>query len=130
MVLPQHSSCVETRLIPSSLGFPRKLDQAEYLERNVGPVHFVIIFDCPQSVLVQRLSQRGRADDDADNVKRRIETFKATTSQVLQKYGNVGKVVETRTNTEMEDVCTRLQQLLKEHDVALETRSGDISGKN
>ena len=80
----------------------------------------MIVFDCPQSILVQRLSQRNRADDGEENIKRRIETFKTTTSLVLQKYSSMDKVAEIETDTDVDDVFTRLQQLLKEHDVLLQ----------
>ncbi|KAI4619985.1 hypothetical protein J4E80_004510 [Alternaria sp. BMP 0032] len=104
-------------------GFPRKLDQAEYFEEIVGPIDLVIVFDCPEVMLTQRLLQRSRADDDTDNIKRRIETFKATTSHVVKKYSDMGKVVELKTDTEVEDIFIRLQQLLKEHDMELEPRN-------
>ena len=111
------------RLTRLPLGFPRKLDQAEYFEEIVGPIDLVIVFDCPEVMLTQRLLQRSRADDDTDNIKRRIETFKATTSHVVKKYSDMGKVVELKTDTEVEDIFIRLQQLLKEHDMELEPRN-------
>lgn len=115
---------VETRLTSLLTGFPRKLDQAEFFEQKVGPIDLVV-FECPQSNLVQRLLQRNRADDNEYNIKRRIDTFRATTAFVLEKYRAVGKVVEIGTGTEVDDVHVRLQRLLKEHDVVLASRSGE-----
>ena len=46
-------------------------------------------FDCPDDVLISRLTKRGessgRADDNADTIKKWIETFKKETSVVLKE---------------------------------------------
>ncbi|ORY38281.1 ADK-domain-containing protein [Neocallimastix californiae] len=60
-------------------GFPRTLDQAKSFEENVGPVKSVLYFDCPPEVLEERLLERGktsgRADDNIDTIKKRLETY-------------------------------------------------------
>jgi|TARA_R110002003_G_scaffold39_14_gene2536 UMP-CMP kinase len=106
----------------SRTGFPRKLDQAEYFEQHVAPVTCVSVFDCPQDVLLQRLSSRGRADDTIETIKRRIATFDETTSQVLKKYEARDIVTRIRSDCAVEAVTERLQQALQDCGVVLKLR--------
>ena len=103
-------------------GFPRKLDQAEYFEERVAPIALLIVLECPETVLVERLILRCRKDDDADNIQRRIRTFQETTSQVLQKFEAKGKVVRVKSDEEVEKVFVRIQEVLKESGVLLQLR--------
>ena len=103
-------------------GFPRKLDQSEYFEETVAPIALVIVLECPQTVLVERLTHRSRKDDDADNILRRIQTFQETTSQVLQKFETKGKIVRVNSNEEAEKVFATIQKVLKEAGVLMQPR--------
>jgi len=67
------------------VGFPRKLDQAAYFEEVVASIDLVVVFECPESIIIERLAGRGREDDNEDTIKRRIETFNTTTAEVLEK---------------------------------------------
>merc|ERR1711934_681283 len=57
-------------------GFPRALDQAQEFEDKVIPCKLVLFFDCPQKMLQKRLMKRaktsGRADDNAETIKKRF----------------------------------------------------------
>ncbi|ORZ04790.1 adenylate kinase-domain-containing protein, partial [Catenaria anguillulae PL171] len=88
-------------------GYPRTLEQAQDIVMIIPP-RFVLYFDCPPDVLVQRLLKRGetsgRADDNAESIKKRIETFHAATMPVIEffnAHGVVRKIDATRTIEEI-----------------------------
>jgi adenylate kinase len=92
-------------------GFPRQLDQAEAFETTIGTCTFVLTFDCPSSVLVQRLLKRGetsgRADDNAVTIQKRLKTFETLTKPVIEHYESLGKVCRVNGNDTIEAVTER-----------------------
>ncbi|KAG5951151.1 hypothetical protein E4U53_003661 [Claviceps sorghi] len=79
-------------------GFPRKLDQAYKFEESVCPAKMVLFFDCPERVMEARLLERGktsgRADDNAESIRKRFRTFVETSMPVVDYYEKQGKVVK------------------------------------
>ncbi|KAB5580341.1 adenylate kinase-domain-containing protein [Coniochaeta sp. 2T2.1] len=79
-------------------GFPRKMDQAVKFEETVCPAKFVLFYDCPEEEMQRRLMERGktsgRADDNAESIKKRFRTFVETSMPVVEYYGKSGKVVK------------------------------------
>jgi adenylate kinase len=73
-------------------GFPRTADQAKVLDEILrelghGAVR-VVSLDVPEPELVDRILSReeGRADDNEDTVRRRLEVYRDETSPVLDHY--------------------------------------------
>jgi adenylate kinase family enzyme len=64
-------------------GFPRGLEQAFFLEQQFRELDFIINFDVPAEVLIDRLTKRalvsGRSDDNPETIKNRIEVFYEST---------------------------------------------------
>jgi len=79
-------------------GFPRKMDQAIKFDEDVCLASFVLFFNCPEEVLLQRLLERGktsgRSDDNAESIQKRFKTFVETSMPVIDYYREKGKVVE------------------------------------
>lgn len=79
-------------------GFPRTLDQARAFEEKVGQVKSVLYFDCPSEVLEERLLERGktsgRADDNIDTIKKRLETYENMSKPAIEYYKKKGKLSE------------------------------------
>ncbi|KAF2178585.1 UMP-CMP kinase [Zopfia rhizophila CBS 207.26] len=99
-------------------GFPRKLDQAHAFERSVVPSKFTLFFDCPEEVMQERLLNRGktsgRADDNAESIKKRFKTFIETSMPVVDEFEGQGKVVKVEAvkgpDEVYEDVKAKLKQ--------------------
>jgi adenylate kinase family enzyme len=57
----------------------------------------IFYFECDEKELVNRLLGRaktsGRADDNEETIKKRIETFHNETEPVIQSYGSSGKLI-------------------------------------
>jgi hypothetical protein len=71
-------------------GFPRAVPQAEKFEERVRPCDLVLYFECPENVMVERLTERGkssgREDDNPDTVKERLHTFQNQSLPVVDFY--------------------------------------------
>jgi UMP-CMP kinase len=79
-------------------GFPRKMDQALKFEETVCPAKFVLFYDCPEEEMQRRLLERGktsgRADDNAESIRKRFRTFVETSMPVVDHYEKEGRVVK------------------------------------
>jgi adenylate kinase len=69
-------------------GFPRTLPQAEGLERLTDGTSDAIVFNMvvPREELLRRLSGRGRDDDKAEAVARRLAEYDERTNRPLVSY--------------------------------------------
>ena len=77
-------------------GFPRAIDQANYFEKNVIEAHSILYFDVPKETMMARCSKRaetsGRADDNPETMKNRIDNFFKHSEPVVEYYKQFGKV--------------------------------------
>lgn len=77
-------------------GFPRKLSQGVQFEQEVTECHFVMFFECSEEVMEERLIKRGetsgRADDNAETIRKRFSTFVEETMPVIESYEEKNKV--------------------------------------
>ncbi|KAM3463119.1 hypothetical protein NHJ6243_003561 [Beauveria neobassiana] len=99
-------------------GFPRKLDQAYKFEDTVCPAKLVLFFDCPEKVMEARLLERGktsgRADDNAESIRKRFRTFIETSMPVVDYYEKQGKVVKIEAVKAADEVFAETQKRLRE----------------
>lgn len=79
-------------------GFPRKMDQAVKFEETVCPARLVLFYDCPEDEMERRLLERGktsgRADDNAESIRKRFRTFVETSMPVVEYYEKQGKAAK------------------------------------
>ncbi|CAG8195912.1 unnamed protein product [Penicillium salamii] len=94
-------------------GFPRKLDQAHFFEDTVCPSELVLFLDCPENVMESRLLKRGetsgRADDNAESIRKRFRTFVETSMPVVEYFRKKDRVVEVRADIPIEQVFAKVQ---------------------
>lgn len=79
-------------------GFPRKQDEAKWLENEATklerPISVVINLTVSQAESTKRLLNRGRSDDRADSIQQRWHEFEHETKAVLDYYGHRNKLIE------------------------------------
>lgn len=70
-------------------GFPRTADQAEWLDAQVegDGLDAVVVMTVPDEELVRRTVQRGREDDIAEVISRRLAIYHEMTEPLLRFYG-------------------------------------------
>lgn len=76
------------------------MDQAIRFEETVCPSKFTLFLDCPEEVMTERLLNRGktsgRADDNAESIKKRFKTFVETSMPVVDYFEKENKVVKIK----------------------------------
>lgn len=95
-------------------GFPRTLRQAEALDLAIGEgaMTAVIVLDVPEDVLVERLLERGRADDTEESVRNRLAVYTADTEPLIDFYKPRDIVVRVDGVGEIDDISERILSAL------------------
>lgn len=102
-------------------GFPRTIEQAEALDqllkKNGRELSHVIYLDVPEKELIVRLLKRseieGRADDNLNTIKNRLDQFKKKTLGLINYYKEKNKLVYIDGTGEQSDVTARLTRVLE-----------------
>ncbi len=124
-------------------GFPRSLPQAEALDAMGGNIDAVVSIDVADDVIVERMSGRRvcacgasyhvaynppavadvcdkcggalyiRADDNAQTVKNRLQTYHDQTEPIAAYYDAKGKLIRVDGQGAVEDITARVFDALK-----------------
>ncbi|XP_043224419.1 UMP-CMP kinase-like isoform X2 [Amphibalanus amphitrite] len=77
-------------------GFPRNKDNLDGWEKAMNDkvdIKFVLFFDCPREVCIERCLSRGaagsgRADDNIQSLEKRLDTYNSSTMPIIEYYDN------------------------------------------
>jgi adenylate kinase len=79
-------------------GYPREVAQGEQFESTIASATAVLYLDVANETMTQRLINRGktsgRADDNEETIRARLETFSKATAPVVAYYKEKGKLFE------------------------------------
>ena len=96
-------------------GFPRNVSQAEALSsmNGIAGIDQVLLLEVDTEELVQRLLSRakdqGRADDNEESIRNRLDVYRDETSPLVDWYPNNGvSVASVQGSGSMDDVTARL----------------------
>ncbi|MGI9666585.1 MAG: adenylate kinase [Acidimicrobiia bacterium] len=92
-------------------GFPRNVAQAEALnDAVVNAIGTVVLLEADADELVSRLLMRaeaeGRADDNEDTIRRRLDVYSSETAPLVEHYG--AAVIRVDGMGSIEDVFARI----------------------
>jgi adenylate kinase len=97
-------------------GFPRTVPQAieafEVARQLEFTLDAAVYLNVPESVLLQRLLARARADDTAEVIRHRLEVFAETTSPLIAYYRDRGVLVEVNGDQPPEAITAEIQARL------------------
>ena len=104
-------------------GFPRTVAQAQALDallaRRGSKIDLVIRLVVDDEALMQRIARRfeeeGRADDNPESFKVRLNAYNTQTAPLLPFYRGQGKLVEIDGMLGIDEVAHRIDQALSEH---------------
>lgn len=93
-------------------GFPRNFDNLQGWQEAMAEDEFqvqgVLFFDCSESVMEQRLLERGktsgRTDDNAEAIRKRFRTYLDSTMPVIMHYEKQNKVFKVDATPGPEEV--------------------------
>ena len=103
-------------------GFPRTIDQAkslnDMLAKRGTKVHAVVGLEVNEDDLIKRMLQRGkesgRADDNIDTIRERLNVYHNQTSPLRDFYITEGKYHAINGNSNVENVFGDIKKSLKE----------------
>ncbi len=94
-------------------GFPRNVAQAEFLDRLLTELDLapdcILNLEVPDDVLVARLLERKRRDDNEETIRRRLEVYHRDTVPVIDFYSQQGTLKAVNGNLSPEEVTAKLQ---------------------
>lgn len=93
-------------------GFPRTITQAEDLDilltKKQSSIALVIDINVPEDEIVERLLNRGRADDTDEVIRYRLNVYHEQTAPVLNYYRAKNLLVSIDGNASVEEVYERI----------------------
>lgn len=96
-------------------GFPREIAQAHEFEAGISKCEFVLYFECSEETMEQRLLKRGetsgRADDNAESIRKRFRTFLEVSFPVIQHYEERGLVRKVSSEQTPDEVFAEVERL-------------------
>jgi adenylate kinase len=97
-------------------GFPRTPDQADALEEIFGDqgvaLDAAINIDVPIAEVTERMMARGREDDTAEGIARRLELYEEQTAPLLEWFADRDKLVVVDGLGEEDEVFARVSGVL------------------
>ncbi len=103
-------------------GFPRTLAQAEALDELLkefdAKIAVVPYIHVAQDVLVKRLAKRaeieGRADDNEETIRTRMQVYESETAPLLDYYENRGLLVKINGEQSIDEVSAELTAVIRQ----------------
>ena len=100
-------------------GFPRTEDQLPMLETLVEELHLggylPVDINIPQEESYERLMQRGRKDDTAEVILRRLDAYAEMAGPILRYFKERESLIVVDGHGTVEEVAQRLDTALSEH---------------
>jgi adenylate kinase len=97
-------------------GFPRTVPQAEALEPLLNglkqPIEAVVLLELDDAVLITRMLSRGRADDNKDVIRNRLEVYRDKTAPLISYYQNKGLLISVPAQGSVEEITGRISKVL------------------
>lgn len=102
-------------------GFPRNFDNLQGWQEEMAEDEFqvqgVLFYDCPESVMEERLLERGktsgRSDDNAEAIRKRFRTYIESTMPVIDYYAKQDKVFKVDATPGPEEVFAATSALVE-----------------
>lgn len=98
-------------------GFPRNVSQAQFLSdllTEIGQsLDHTINFDVPDDIIVSRMLERGRKDDNETTIRRRLEVYREETEPLISFYHSRNCLVPVDGSLSIDSVAKQLEAALK-----------------
>jgi adenylate kinase len=75
--------------------------------------HYVIDLEVPDEVILDRLLQRGRKDDNQQTIAHRLDVYRQQTAPVIDYYKKQGSLYPVPGDRDLDEVTQSLQKIIK-----------------
>lgn len=111
-------------------GFPRTIPQAEalseMLQKRGTDLHAVVGLEVPDEELIDRMLNRGketgRADDNPETIKNRLNVYHSQTQPLREHYIKKGKYIPINGTGHIDDIFSSIKEGIKRHTGHLPTK--------
>jgi len=98
-------------------GFPRKVSQASFLDKLLQEKHNhqvvrVVNLEVPDDILMARLLARGRADDNEEVIRRRLEVYREQTAPLIDFYRDRQQLISVNGDQSLDEVTAELLNVI------------------
>lgn len=97
-------------------GFPRKVSQASFLDKLLKKLNHhqvrVVNLEVPDDVLMARLLGRGRADDNEEVIRRRLEVYREQTAPLIDFYRDRQQLICVNGDQPLDEVTAELLNVI------------------
>jgi len=97
-------------------GFPRNVAQADALAQLLDElgqqIELVVLMELDDAVLVQRLLSRGRADDNEEVIRHRLEVYRQQTEPLIAYYRERNLLAPVEAAGTVEEIGARIASIL------------------
>lgn len=102
-------------------GFPRSDDNLRGWNREMSTevnLQFVLYFECPEDVCVQRCLKRGsagsgRSDDNMESLKKRFNTYVNDTMPIIEHYQALNLLRKVNANREADEIFSDVKAIFE-----------------
>jgi len=95
-------------------GYPRNISQADSLTKVLNnlnqPLEKVFYLNLDEDILVKRLINRGRTDDNEKIIRTRLEIYKETTQPLIAYYKNLNILEYIDGNRDLKTISDNIKQ--------------------
>jgi adenylate kinase len=85
---------------------------AALLEELGQQIELVVLMELDDGVLVQRLLSRGRADDNEEVIRHRLEVYRQQTAPLISYYREAGLLQAVEADGTVKQIAERIEALL------------------
>ncbi len=97
-------------------GFPRNLAQAEALDALLAEldqrIELVVLLELDDAVLIRRLLDRGRADDNEEVIRHRLTVYREQTEPLIHHYRSRGLLQAVEASGTVDAISERIEGVL------------------
>ncbi|XP_061589231.1 LOW QUALITY PROTEIN: adenylate kinase isoenzyme 1 [Cololabis saira] len=97
-------------------GYPREVKQGEEFEKKIGKPCLLLYVDAKGETMVKRLMKRGetsgRADDNEETIKKRLDLYYKATEPVIAFYEGRGIVRKVDSELPVDDVFAQVAKAI------------------
>ncbi|XP_057211506.1 adenylate kinase isoenzyme 1 isoform X1 [Triplophysa rosa] len=99
-------------------GYPREVKQGEELEKKIGAPALLLYVDAKGETMVKRLVKRGetsgRAEDNEETIKKRLDLYYKATEPVIAYYEKRGIVRKINSELPVDEVFAIVEKAIDE----------------